>query len=146
MQVSGQRHAPAALPLTKTRYPLYRRLGGPQGRSGRVRKISPPPGFDIRTIQPVASRYTDWDKPVRFSQAIFIYCKWVYTRWQRRVGLYRYTRQLYTYTYINKRRNSMQNVTQNRKRRNGTRKQENKHTKNTKKRNSVNNKITNSNK
>ena len=40
----------------------------------------------------------------------------------------------------------MQNVTQNRKRRNGTRKQENKHTKNTKKRNSVNNKITNSNK
>jgi hypothetical protein len=27
----------------KTRYPLYRRVGGPQGRSGRVRKISPPP-------------------------------------------------------------------------------------------------------
>jgi hypothetical protein len=26
----------------KTRYPLYRRLGGPQGRSGRVQKISPP--------------------------------------------------------------------------------------------------------
>jgi hypothetical protein len=26
--------------------PLYRRLGGPQDRSGRVRKISPPPGFD----------------------------------------------------------------------------------------------------
>jgi hypothetical protein len=37
----GQRHAPAALPPEKTRYPLYRRLGGPQGRSGRVRKISP---------------------------------------------------------------------------------------------------------
>ena len=29
----------------KTRYPLYRRLGGPQGRSGRVRKISPPTGI-----------------------------------------------------------------------------------------------------
>jgi hypothetical protein len=27
----------------KTRYPLYRRLGGHQGRSGQVRKISPPP-------------------------------------------------------------------------------------------------------
>jgi hypothetical protein len=26
----------------KTRYPLYRRLGGPQGRSGQMRKISPP--------------------------------------------------------------------------------------------------------
>ena len=47
------------LPPEKTRYPLYRRLCGPQGRSGRVRKISPPPGFDPRTVQPVASRYTD---------------------------------------------------------------------------------------
>ena len=42
-----------------SRYPLYRRLGGPQGRSGQVRKISPPPGFDTRVVQPVASRYTD---------------------------------------------------------------------------------------
>jgi len=32
--VVGQRHAPAALPPGKTRYPLYRRLRGPQGRSG----------------------------------------------------------------------------------------------------------------
>ena len=52
------------LPPGKTRYPLYRRLGGPQGRSGHVRKISPPPGFDPRTVQPVASRYTDWAIPV----------------------------------------------------------------------------------
>ena len=37
----GQRHAPAALPPRKTRYPLYRRLGDPQGRSGREKKISP---------------------------------------------------------------------------------------------------------
>jgi hypothetical protein len=50
----GQHHAPAALPPGKTRYPLYRRLGGPQGRAGRVRKISPPPGFDPRTVQRVA--------------------------------------------------------------------------------------------
>jgi len=41
-----------------TRYPLYRRLGGAQGRPGRVRKISPTPGFDPRTVQPVASYYT----------------------------------------------------------------------------------------
>jgi len=39
------------LPPGKTRYPLYRRLGGPQGRSGQVRKISPPPGFDSRNVQ-----------------------------------------------------------------------------------------------
>jgi len=30
-----------SLPPGKTRYPLYRRLGGPQGRSAQVRKISP---------------------------------------------------------------------------------------------------------
>jgi hypothetical protein len=57
--VGGQHHAPAALPSVKIRYPLCRRLGGPQGRSGRVRKISPPPGFDSRTVQPVAGYYTD---------------------------------------------------------------------------------------
>jgi hypothetical protein len=55
----GQRHAPATLPPGITRYTLYCRLGGPQSRSGRVRKILPPPGLDRRTVQPVASRYTD---------------------------------------------------------------------------------------
>ena len=35
--VGGQRRAPATLP----RYSLYRRLGGAQGRSGRISKISP---------------------------------------------------------------------------------------------------------
>ena len=48
-----------SLPARKTRYPFYRRLGGPQGQSGQVCKISPPPGFDPPTVQPVASRYTD---------------------------------------------------------------------------------------
>ena len=63
MGVGGQRHAPTALPPGMTRYPLYRRLGGPQGRSGRVRKISPFSGFDPRTVQPVVSRYTDCSIP-----------------------------------------------------------------------------------
>jgi hypothetical protein len=57
--MGNQRHAPAALLSGKTRYPLYRGLGWPQGRSGKVRKISPPPGFDTPTVQPVSSRYTD---------------------------------------------------------------------------------------
>jgi hypothetical protein len=57
--MGDQRHAPLALPPAKTRYPLYRRLGWPQGRSARVRKISPPPGFDLRIVHPVASRYID---------------------------------------------------------------------------------------
>jgi hypothetical protein len=63
MGVGGQRHAPAALPAGKSRDPLWRRLGGPQSRSGRVRKISPPPGFDPRTFQPVASRYSGYAIP-----------------------------------------------------------------------------------
>jgi hypothetical protein len=63
--VGGQRHVPANLPPRKTRYPLYRRLGELQGWSGRVQKISVPPGLDPRTVQPVASRYTDWAIAVR---------------------------------------------------------------------------------
>jgi len=55
MGVGDKRHAPAALPPGITQYPLYSRLGGPQGRSTRVQKISPPPEFDLRTVQPVAS-------------------------------------------------------------------------------------------
>jgi hypothetical protein len=41
----------AALLPGITRYPLYRRLG------------ASPPGFDPRTVQPVASRYTDYAIP-----------------------------------------------------------------------------------
>jgi hypothetical protein len=53
MEVSGQLHAPAALPPGKeTRYP-------PQGRSGHggeEKNSQPPPGIDPRTpiVQPVA--------------------------------------------------------------------------------------------
>ena len=43
----------------KTRYPLYRRLGGPQGRSGRAENLVPT-GIGSRTVQPVINRYTDW--------------------------------------------------------------------------------------
>ena len=60
------------LPPENTRYPLYRRHGGPQGRSGQVREISPQPGFDPRTVQPVASRYTEWDtRPTECSGCIW---------------------------------------------------------------------------
>ena len=63
MGVGGQRLPPTALPPGKTQYPLHRRLGEPQRRSGQVRKISPQMGFDPRTVQPVASRYTDYAIP-----------------------------------------------------------------------------------
>jgi hypothetical protein len=58
MVVGGQRHTLATLHLEKT-YPLYSRLGGPQGRSVWVQKVSPLLGFDPWIIQPVASCYTN---------------------------------------------------------------------------------------
>jgi hypothetical protein len=57
--MDGKRHAAAALSPGKTRYPLYRRLSGLQGRSGQVRKISSPLGFEPRNVQPVVIRYID---------------------------------------------------------------------------------------
>ena len=47
------------LPPRKKRYPFYRRLGGPQGRSGRAENLVPT-GIQPRTIQPIVSCYTDW--------------------------------------------------------------------------------------
>ena len=41
------------LPPGKTRYPLHRRLDGPQGRSGRAENLVPT-GIRSRTVQPVA--------------------------------------------------------------------------------------------
>ena len=41
------------LPPGKTRYPFYRRLGGPQGRSGRAENLVPT-GIRSQTVQPVA--------------------------------------------------------------------------------------------
>ena len=67
MRVGGQHHASAALPPGKTRYPLYRRLGGRQGQSGRVHNISLPSGFDPRTVQAIASSYTDWAIPAHYT-------------------------------------------------------------------------------
>jgi hypothetical protein len=52
--VGGQRHAPAALPPEMTRYPSYRRLDMDGCVNSRAQLQ-----FDPRTVQPVASRYTD---------------------------------------------------------------------------------------
>jgi hypothetical protein len=56
--VSGQRHAPAALyPL----YPLYRRLSGPQSRSGHRGLLLPSGSMLNRpVVLSVARHYTDW--------------------------------------------------------------------------------------
>ena len=49
-------------PTGKTRYPFYRKLGGPQGRFGRAENLVPT-GIRSRTVQPVVSRYTELPGP-----------------------------------------------------------------------------------
>ena len=46
---------------------MCRWLGGPQGRSGQLRKISPPPGFAPRISQRLANSCTDWAIPAHKS-------------------------------------------------------------------------------
>jgi hypothetical protein len=60
MEVVGQGHALPALSPGKRPSTHCMRLGEPQGRYGEVRNISPPPGFNPRTFQAVASCYTDY--------------------------------------------------------------------------------------
>jgi hypothetical protein len=67
MGVSGHRHTPAALqPQAKDpRYPLYRRLGGPQSRSGHKRleeksfRLCRGANLDRMVVQPAARHYAD---------------------------------------------------------------------------------------
>jgi hypothetical protein len=59
MGVGGQSHKLAALPPGRGAgiHCTGARVS-PQGRSWQMWKISPTPGFDPRTAQPVASRFT----------------------------------------------------------------------------------------
>jgi len=45
-------HPGRTLPPGKTGYPFYRRLGGPQGRSGQAESLVPT-GIPSQTVQPV---------------------------------------------------------------------------------------------
>jgi hypothetical protein len=67
MGVGGQHHAPAALPPGKTQYPKFSLgdwMGSRAGMDG-CGKFRPPPGFDPRTVQPIANYSTDWAIPAR---------------------------------------------------------------------------------
>jgi hypothetical protein len=59
MGVGTQRHAPASLPPGKI--PGTHFIGGwwAPGPVWTGAENSPPPGFDLQTVQSVASRYTD---------------------------------------------------------------------------------------
>ena len=59
--VRGQRHAPAALyPRERPGTHCTGGWVGPRAGLDRCEKSRPPPGFDPRSVQPVASRYTDY--------------------------------------------------------------------------------------
>ena len=73
------------VPGKETWYPLYRRLGGHQGRSGRVLKISTLPGFDPRTVQSIASRYTDYAILIVDFACICLYAKYA-SQLEKHVG------------------------------------------------------------
>jgi hypothetical protein len=60
-------HPTRFMPGRENLYPLYRSLGGPQGQSGRVWKITLSPGFNPRTVQPVANRYTAYAIPAHLA-------------------------------------------------------------------------------
>jgi hypothetical protein len=65
MGVGGQRHAPAAFTHGKDPVPILQEAGWAPGPFWIGAENSPPPGFDPRTFQPVASRYTDYAIPAR---------------------------------------------------------------------------------
>ena len=60
----GEWLTPRPSRFTPAKANRYRRLGGPEGQCEQDRKISPPPGVDPQTVQPVTSRYTDWVTPL----------------------------------------------------------------------------------
>jgi hypothetical protein len=62
-------------PRERPRYPLYEGLGVSQDQYEWVRKISPLPESDHRTVQPVVSRYTDFANP---THNIILVCICVY--------------------------------------------------------------------
>ena len=60
MGVGGKRHAPAALPPGNDPVPIVQKAGWAPGPVWTDVENLAPPGFDPRTVQPVASSYTDY--------------------------------------------------------------------------------------
>jgi hypothetical protein len=85
LEVSGQFHASAALPLGKSpRYPLDRRLGGPQSRSGRRGVVTILASTGTRTPTPRSFRPYPVAPPATLSR---LYGNRV-GNWKNKVGVY----------------------------------------------------------
>jgi len=59
------------LPQGETGYPFYRRMGGPQGRSGQTENLVPT-GIRSRTVQPVAQSLYRLSYPAHTEKDIWI--------------------------------------------------------------------------
>jgi len=59
-------------PPGKTRYPLYRRLDAPQGRSEREENLFPTE-IRSRTVQPIVSHYIDWASRPTYKSELLLY-------------------------------------------------------------------------
>jgi hypothetical protein len=68
------------LPSGKTRFPLYRRLREPQGRSGRAGNLAPT-GFDPRTVQPVTQSLYRLSYPAHFLLWCYLKIRVPQIRW-----------------------------------------------------------------
>ena len=79
--VSGQQYAPAAL-YPPERTGTHFTGGWVDPRAGLDgRKISSPPGFDPRTVQPVVSRYNEWaTRPTDFQDYSMQNISTIYTK------------------------------------------------------------------
>ena len=63
MDVSDQRHAPAALPPGRSSVTHCTGAWVSLGQVWMGTENSPPPGFELRTVQPVSNRYSDYANP-----------------------------------------------------------------------------------
>jgi len=80
MVVGGQHHAPAALPPRKSPgTPSIEGWVDPRACRNGCWKPRLTTGFDLRTVQPVASRYADWVIPAHISDPMQIKMKFATT-------------------------------------------------------------------
>ena len=91
MWMGGQRHAPAALSPGKDPVPIVQEAVWASGPvwTGAENLPPPPTGFQSRTVQPVASRSTDWAIAAHPPYRTGIKCVWIHVF----VGLYDVTRR-----------------------------------------------------